>query len=495
MSTINTIQIKRSLTTVIPTGLEAGELAYSFAPTGNTLWIGDANNPGSAIPIGGGSYFYLNNITPGVWTPLQAVIPDANGDINDIKTNQLTLGGVSLNWANTVANLTTLGAASNNELVSSWAIKEYVDLNTNVNIVFNTDIGGAAVNPKTQTASIIGGAGIETTGAGQSITFDLEPSGVVPGTYLGFDVDLYGRVTNFNSTGLSTTLSLAGDVGTDVIDLASDVLQIKGGTGVSTSIALNTITIDADHNLLPNYVANEHIDHSAVSIIAGTGLSGGGDLTTSRTLSVVANTSNGLLADANGISVKTGLGVYLDASGNVAIGQEVFTTSNVQFNDATFTGNVFIQGTQTIVNTQTLDILDPLIRLASNNSVSDIVDIGLYGEYNSGAGQVFTGLFRDASDGLYKLFQDNPTQPTTTVSGPLNIATLVANITGSVVSNLLQPIAVPDGGTGLNNITVNGIMVGDGINPVKTVSGLPYEVFQIDSLGNPVFGMIDCGDY
>ena len=41
-----------------------------------------------------------------------------------------------------------------------------------------------------------------------------------------------------------------------------------------------------DHDLLQNYVANEHIDHSSVSINSGGILSGGGDLTTDRTISL-----------------------------------------------------------------------------------------------------------------------------------------------------------------------------------------------------------------
>jgi hypothetical protein len=43
-----------------------------------------------------------------------------------------------------------------------------------------------------------------------------------------------------------------------------------------------------DHDQLLGYNANEHIDHSTISVIAGTGLSGGGTLAASRTLTVNA---------------------------------------------------------------------------------------------------------------------------------------------------------------------------------------------------------------
>lgn len=47
-----------------------------------------------------------------------------------------------------------------------------------------------------------------------------------------------------------------------------------------------------DHDSLSGFVANEHIDHSSVSISAGDGLSGGGDITTDRTLTLDVTHAN-----------------------------------------------------------------------------------------------------------------------------------------------------------------------------------------------------------
>lgn len=54
-------------------------------------------------------------------------------------------------------------------------------------------------------------------------------------------------------------------------------------TNKATLTTLNSIL---DHNTLVNYDANRHIDHTGVSIIAGTGMSGGGTIATSRTLNL-----------------------------------------------------------------------------------------------------------------------------------------------------------------------------------------------------------------
>lgn len=495
-TTINTIQIKRSLTTDVPTGLEPGELAYSFAAA-NTLYIGDAWNIGSAIPIAGGNYYYLQNVTPGQNIPGQVLVPDPLGYLDQLNTYVLNINGNTVDSINTFSNSTVLGLSSNTELVTSWTIKNYVDLNTNIQLNFDTDVGAATVNPKTQLIGVVGGAGISTTGAGQNITFNLENSGVVPGVYTAptITVDQYGRITDVDPSGMSTTLTFAGDVGVDTVDLFGEVLIFDGGPGVTTTASLNRVTYDVDHDAITNYVPSEHIDHATLDIIAGNGLAGGGTLTGDVTLSLNVPATAGLVSNTTGLFVKTGLGVYLDASGNVAIGQDVSTTSDVIFNDGTFTGNLFVQGAVTYLHSNTLEVIDPLIRLAANNSVGDTVDIGFYGESDLGAGLRFTGLFRDASDGLYKLFENGTAQPTTTVNAPYNTATLVANITGSIVNGLLQPIEVVDGGTSRNSLDVNGVMIGDGTNPVKTVVGAPWDVFQVDSLGNPTWGILDCGTY
>lgn len=50
-----------------------------------------------------------------------------------------------------------------------------------------------------------------------------------------------------------------------------------------------------DHNALANYVAAQHVSHSTVSITAGTGLTGGGDITVSRTLNLDPTTGTATL--------------------------------------------------------------------------------------------------------------------------------------------------------------------------------------------------------
>lgn len=74
----------------------------------------------------------------------------------------------------------------------------------------------------------------------------------------------------------------------DESDNATEFLEV--GTGLS--ISGNTLSSDdanIDHDALTNFVANEHINHTSVTLTAGVGLSGGGDISANRTFNLDIN--------------------------------------------------------------------------------------------------------------------------------------------------------------------------------------------------------------
>lgn len=92
------------------------------------------------------------------------------------------------------------------------------------------------------------------------------------------------------STNLYFTDERAQDaVGTILVDTASVDLAYNDGT---PSITATVLPAGVDHDQLMNFVANEHVDHSTVSIATAantSGLTGGGDITATRNLSVDIN--------------------------------------------------------------------------------------------------------------------------------------------------------------------------------------------------------------
>ena len=84
-----------------------------------------------------------------------------------------------------------------------------------------------------------------------------------------------------------------------------------------------------DHDSLANFVSNEHIDHSSVSVTAGDGLTGGGTIAANRTINVVGG--DGITANANDVAItpaqttitsifNTGLKVGYDSGDYICFG-------------------------------------------------------------------------------------------------------------------------------------------------------------------------------
>jgi len=78
----------------------------------------------------------------------------------------------------------------------------------------------------------------------------------------------------------------------------------------------------------------------------------------------------------------------------------------------TVNGNLHVHGTETVLNTTTLEIEKPMVHLAQSNEVSDAIDIGFVGHYSDDGGTTkrHTGFVRDASNSQYYLF-NNLVQP------------------------------------------------------------------------------------
>jgi hypothetical protein len=129
-------------------------------------------------------------------------------------------------------------------------------------------------------------------------------------------------------------------------------------------------------------------------------------------------TTSGLLAHTGRMTISTNLAV----SGNTRI-----TGSTI------IDGDLTVEGAVTYISSSTLNVDDSMIKLAANNS-TDAVDVGFYGQYSS-SGTKYSGFFRDASDGIYKVYTGLTVEPTSTV-----------NISGSGYT-MATIEAVIDGGT------------------------------------------------
>jgi len=194
------------------------------------------------------------------------------------------------------------------------------------------------------------------------------------------------------------------------------------------------ITTATDATTSAKGVASFSSDNFAVSSGAVTIKNDGvilGTETTGNYIATIAGTSNQIAVSGSGSETA---GVTLSIPSNPTLPGNV-----------TVSGDFTVSGDTTTVNTATLAVEDPLVSLATGNNSSDVVDIGIYGLYDtSGSQDLYGGFFRDASDGKWRLFKDSqealgssPTATTINVSATgYTVGTLVANLEGNVIGNV-----------------------------------------------------------
>tara|TARA_B100000900_G_scaffold291277_1_gene250132 strand:- start:751 stop:3765 length:3015 start_codon:yes stop_codon:yes gene_type:complete len=340
--------------------------------------------------------------------------------------------------------------------------------------------GSAQINAQSATnpAAIYDNSGTPTLRSGITAAELRTAIGVdASGTDNSTDVSLAGSYDYITISGQVITRNqitnddLAGSIANAKLSNSSvsygGVSLSLGATDATPAFDLSDATdypsANIAHDSTTGFVANEHINHTSVSITAGAGLTGGGTIASTRTINVGAGT--GVTVNAN----------------DIAIGQAVGTSDDVTFNDVTVSGDLTVSGTTTSINTTNLNVTDKLIEVNRGGSTAASADGG--GLFISGANESITW---DNGNSRFNISDDAHIVGNITVTGNVDGRDIASD--GTKLDGIEASADVTD----TANVTAAGALMDSEVDAdIKTLS-LPANT-TISTFGKSLVDDADAG--
>ena len=235
-----------------------------------------------------------------------------------------------------------------------------------------------------------------------------------------------------------------------VNNLQNTSITIIQGVDVGQNAAITAIQgVDLAQNT--NITIIQGVDvgqNAAISVIQGVDLTQnsaitaiqGVDLAQNTNITAVNTYAASAFGQANAAFTQANVGASFVNTGGTVSGNVTITK------DLSVTGNLYILGNTTTINTSSFAVQDSLIVLAVGNYSTDILDIGFAGHYNNGT-NAHTGIIRDSSVKEFFVFDGYTPELTSNNNIDINDASFnKANLNAKIFKgNLIGSTAVVNG--------------------------------------------------
>jgi len=504
-------------------GTANGVTAFTVNKDTNTMFVSGAVTVGSNV-ITNTSTISIGNSTVNTTansselrvngTIVNSSIVQVAGQFRGYTANVSTSIEVGSNVFVNTSTISVGNSTVNTQITGSRILVGGDDDSSNVTSGAVVIDGGLGVGKRINTKELaVGNTSVYSSANGTTIvTQDVLATGTVNATTLSI-----GSWVVANNSGVFTSGVVNGDIVQVGANFRANTTQTSVGTFLTVAgnaVVNGQLTVN-NTAALGNTTITGFANVSTSLNVTGAATVNGA-LTVNNTAAVGNTTITGSLGTTGAATVNGAFTVNNTASvGNTTITGFANVTGHLQANslsvgDTTISGNLTVTGTLTTVSANNITITDSMIQLASNNTSSDVLDIGLFGSYEAGdAGtHEHTGFFRDASDsGVWKLFQGLEVSPTTTVdtgNNTFEFATLQtflktggAGLTGLIANSttLSTALAGTSGGTGLASYAAEDILVANSTNGFRKLSlGTAGQILQSNGTAL-IYSTLDGGSF
>lgn len=434
------LKIKRSDTSGNPSVLGAGELAYSGLADngsngGDRLYIGmgteTAGNAVNHVIIGGKRYTDMVDAATPNKTALTLVKRDSNGKI--------------------AADL-----IGNADSASAWYNPR------------NLSLTGDA------TATLVGVDGTQNISAALTLANVNSNTGQFGSTTAipVITVNAKGLVTAISTVSVATTLSIAGTTGTDTVNLISDTLTFAGGTGVTTTVTDNRVSIAIGQSV----GTTDNVTFNSVTV---NGTLNSNDIT-SQNITVAGNASItgnlevlGTITTINSTTVSIG-------DKNIELSKDATTAAQANGGGITVTG-------PTVAATLTYSSSDDRWNFNKDLNVANVY-AELIGNAATATKWKTARTLSLTGDGAASLLNVDGSQA---VSAAFTLATVNSNV-GAFGDSVTVPTLTVNGKGLVTAVSQTAIPTAS--TSVKGLASFDNTQFTVTS-GNAYLSLLDCGTY